>query len=183
VTHIIDASTRKRLAPAVAEYVNTHGFQPKYAFESQLIVEAFAAVQGRILWVEYVSRKIFEDEGKREFIFHHDFEGKKKPYLASGQLQSYVLGGGYTVTPHGIEDDASDKREHVTTGRFQLDLRAPPSLTGMGIMQGFGIETADGEKKDIDFSKGPRCILAYNHEPGVKQLFIVQVSKAKRAAL
>jgi hypothetical protein len=134
-------------------------------------------VQGEIQWVEYTTRKKFE--GDETFIFHHDHEILKKPYIAHGHGIWAVLGGGYTVTPHGIEDDPQDTRDLPQDQRFLADLSTPESVTGMGIMYAVGY-LASGQMKTVDFHKMSRPpILCYNHEGQPKQLYIVPVSQAR----
>jgi hypothetical protein len=175
-------ASRRRIGSAVGEYIRSHGFDPTEAFCVDLPNEEKVTVLGEIQWVEYVTRKKFE--GDEYFIFHHDFEGDKKPYLARGKSRYFVIGGGYTVTPHGIEDDDKDPRTLPTGKSFRLNLRCPPTLTGMGDMKSFGIVTHSGEEQTVGFDKGQeKQILAYNHDRAAKQLWLVPTQGSRREAL
>lgn len=175
-----DASWRDRLsnvtisgplaASSAREYVYTHGYEPPtgaWAVPIDWVPDRLELV-GEIRWVEYISRKKFE--GPRTFIFNHKFLGANKPWLARGvnrygETAYAVLGGGYTVTAHGIEDDASDRRRPPSAGdRVRADL--PRGVVGMGTMYGFGVGS-----RHIDLS-GKGLVLAYTRGRRA-QLYVV----------
>jgi len=129
-------------------------------------------------WIEYTTRKKFE--GAETFIFHHDYELEKKPFIAHGHGTWAVVGGGYTVTPDGIEDDPRDERDLPDVPLFLVPpLAIPESVTGMGVMYAVGYHDGN-ELRTVDFSQRSKPpILSYNHEGEPKQLYIVPVSQAK----
>ena len=148
-------STRK-------EYVYTHGYEPPTG--TWLVpldwIPSRLELLGQIDWIEYISRKKFE--GPRTFIFNHKHRSANRPWLASGrnkygEIAYAILGGGYTVTAHGIEDDPSDNRS-LDNKRVQIDL--PDALTGMGKMFGFGYD----RNRELDLSEAG-LVLVYTREP------------------
>lgn len=167
----------KQTQAAALEYVKSHGFQPTKLYCLRRPAPKRVRILGEQQWIEYTTRKDFE--GDETFIFHHDFEGEKKPFIAYGHGSWVVVGGGYTVTPHGIEDDPQDERELPDVPQFLADLSTPESVTGMGVMYAVGYN--DGTKiRTVDFSKKSKPpILSYNHEGEPKQLYIVPVSQAQ----
>lgn len=172
-----------RLDPAaVEEYVNSHGFSPTRLYcVKGLAAPKMVTILGVIPWIEYVTRKRFE--GQSPFIFHHDFEGENRPYLAAGQGRYFLLGGGYTVTPHGIEDDPADDERLPKGRRFLKDLSVPQSVTGMGDMWSIGYEQK-GKEKAVDFHQLQNPpVLVYNHLGQPKRLWIVPVASARRVSL
>lgn len=163
---LIDPKVREALE---REYRYTHGYEPStgvWLVPSLWYPEA-AELVGRILFVEYISRKTFE--GPERFIFRHDHEIDHRPWLACGrntygELAYLVLGGGYVVTAHGIEDDASDERDVPDLPAFRVPRRFPRSVTGMGKMHGFKYEALDGSQKHVDLSRD-HLVLGYVREP------------------
>ena len=174
-------STSKRLGTAVKEYVRSHGFSPTQWYEVSTPSPKKIVVLGEIQQVEYTTRKDFE--GDETFIFQHDFEGSKKPYLAKGEGRYYVLGGGYTVTPHGIEDDDSDRRDISKSGSFRTKIVIPRVVTGMGDMYSLTIKTPQGRVEVVRWSKNNKAVLAYNYGGKTKQLYILPTNNSKRGKL
>ena len=134
------------------------------------------AVLGPIRWIEYVSRKRFE--GPRTFIFNHKHRLRNLPLIAHGvnrygERAFAVLGGGYTITAHGIEDDPRDTRE-LPTGDSMVPRLLPRRLVGMGRMYALGY----GRDSTLDLS-GAGLVLAYVREPQA-QLYIVPGSLERR---
>lgn len=148
------------------EYRDKHGYNPN---RSWLVPRDWMprrlVVLGPIVWVEYISRKKFE--GPKTFIFHHDHELSTRPRLAGG-VNSYgerswgVFGGGYVVTPHGIEDSAEDHRTCPSSG-YVSGVRLPLALHGMGTMFGFGYVDQEGVRRELDLSDR-KLVLMYAYQ-------------------
>ena len=160
------------------EYEYTHGYPAPsgtWAVPLDWIPQKLT-VLGPIRWIEYVSRKKFE--GPRTFIFNHKHRLSNLPRIAEG-VNSYgerafaVLGGGYTITAHGIEDDPRDTRE-VPPGDSWVPRLLPKRLVGMGKMYALGY----GRDSALDLS-GAGLVLAYVREPKA-QLYIVPGSLERR---
>lgn len=172
---------------AVQEYVRSHGYHPTMAFCVRDVPEPKKAkLLGPIPQIEYLSMKDFE--GPKQFTFWHAFRGVKKPWLAVGSVgrldRFFVLGGGYTVKPHGIIDDPSDPRDlpEDRGGRFAMDARIPASVTGMGEMDCIFYLDENDKRQRVDYLPSS-TILAYNYEGAVKTLYMVPVSNAQRTPL
>ena len=171
---------------AAEEYVRTHGFHPT----EQWCVPGWRTadkgrIEGLIRQVEYITRKRFE--GEKTYLFYHDFTADHNPWLATGQGQFFIVGGGYTVTPHGIEDDDDDPRDIPDPREHEwvdFPVRVPRSHTGMGKLVSFTIETANGKTRRLDFqSAGRRALLTYNPRGAVKTLYVVPTDRAKRTPM
>lgn len=164
----IDDATRRRNE---AEYVYTHGYSAPtgtWPVPRDWIPERLR-VLGKIRWIEYVSRKKFE--GRKTFIFNHKHRLPNAPLIADGvnrygERAFAVLGGGYTITAHGIEDDPRDTRS-LPAGVSKVPTLLPLGLVGMGRMYGVGY----GTDSTLDLSRSG-LVLAYVREP-VAQLYIV----------
>jgi len=154
-----------------AEYVYTHGYAPsKGTWAVPLYWQpAHVTVLGEIRWIEYVSRKVFE--GPKTFIFNHKHVHPNRPFIARGYNDygddAYmILGGGYKITAHGIEDDPLDER--VMPGpdvpTFRVPRALPKSVVGMGTMFGVGY-SCDVGMVELDLSR-KRLVLAYKRAPG-----------------
>ena len=160
------------------EYEYTHGYPAPtgtWAVPTDWIPQRLA-VLGPIRWIEYVSRKRFE--GPRTFIFNHKHRLRNLPLIAHGvnrygERAFAVLGGGYTITAHGIEDDPRDTRE-LPTGDSMVPRLLPRRLVGMGRMYALGY----GRDSTLDLS-GAGLVLAYVREPQA-QLYIVPGSLERR---
>ncbi len=147
---LIDARSRARNEK---EYQYTHGYEPESG--TWLVpldwLPRRLEVVGPIDWVEYVSRKKFE--GPKTYIFHHDHEIEHRPWLARGrndynEVAYAVLGGGYTITAHGIEDDPTDRRDIPMKSTFRVPRTLPNSIVGMG--KAFGIGYRIGKRNSAD---------------------------------
>jgi hypothetical protein len=174
-------STPRKVEPAVKEYVRSHGFSPTQWYEMRTPPPKKIVVVGEIQQIEYTTRKDFE--GEETFIFQHDFEGAKKPYLAKEGERCFVIGGGYTVTPHGIEDDASDRRDLPRRDAFKMRIATPRVVTGMGDMYSLTIKTPQGRVEVVRWSKSNKAVLAYNFGGKTKQLYILPTNNSKRGKL
>ena len=174
-------STPRRVEPAVKEYVRSHGFSPTQWYEVSTPSPKKIVVMGEIQQIEYTTRKDFE--GEEIFIFQHDFEGAKKPYLAKEGELCFIIGGGYTVTPHGIEDDASDRRDLPRRDVFKMRIVTPRVVTGMGDMYSLTIKTPQGRVEVVRWSKNNKAVLAYNFGGKTKQLYILPTNNSKRGKL
>lgn len=178
-----DASrvAKSLLTPAVLrkvlrEYEFTHGYAPPDG--TRLIPNDWlperATLLGPLRWIEYVSRKKFE--GPKYYIFHHDFRGANRVQIAKGRNRYgapawIFVGGGYTVTAHGIEDDASDNRIVPSEKTFRIETSLPPHLVGMGSMFGFEYTDKHGhlQQEHLDHQS---LVLAYVRKP-IPMLYIV----------
>lgn len=153
-----------------AEYIYTHGYEPKDGIWAvpRKWYPKHATLLGEIRWIEYVSKKKFE--GPRTFIFNHKHEIERRPYIARGyndfgERCFLIVGGGYKITAHGIEDDPDDRRDVPGPGTpsFTVPRAMPKHVVGMGKMFGVGYEDASGEA-ELDLSDAG-LVLAYVREP------------------
>lgn len=151
------------------EYRVTHGYEPETG--TWLVPRRWhppsAQVLGKIEFVEYISRKDFE--GLERYIFHHDHEIDHRPFLASGvneydEVAYMILGGGYKVTPHGIEDDEVDPRDIPDLPAFRVPRELPANLTGMGKMFSFRLTDKTGAQRTLDLSRAG-LVLGYVRKP------------------
>lgn len=144
------------------------GFEAETLHLSKPVVPHRVKVIGEIRRIYYTSSKKFEDPNPRaKILFFHDNEAENKPFYASGEGAHAILGGGYTVTDHGIEDDVHDKRS-IPRGIFTADLRSPERCVGMGKMYGLVLKGG----KEIDL-RSKHLILAYAKIKGSQTLFLV----------
>lgn len=158
------------------EYRDKHGFDPCCVHAVEYEPPKKVTLQGRVKHVLYKSRKDFE--GDAVYLFDHEFEGKIKPYYATGDGHHVFVGGGYTVTPHGIEDDEKNKHD-IRSGEFYEDLNMPSKMAGMGEMKYLVIEDINtGKEREVHI---PGCILAYARLPSKRyQLYIVKKNPIAR---
>lgn len=169
---LIDPSVR---AANEREYLFTHGYEPQDGTWLVPIdwIPTQLELMGQIDWVEYTTQKRFESPLRpRTFIFHHDWRQDHRPWLARGrnsfgEIAYAILGGGYKITAHGIEDDATDPRDIPSSPQFRVDRLIPESIVGMGKAFGFGY----GQGRELDLSDDG-IVLAYTRR-GRARLFLV----------
>ncbi len=131
---ICDGSCKSRVSSLRKEYKDKHGYDPTEIHMIEFIPPSSIKVIGQIKHIHYITRKTFE--GDETLIFDHEFEGRNKPYYAvsvdKGSAKHHIVGGGFTITPHGIEDEDSNtvtpEDEDIT------DLSPPQNCPGMGKM-------------------------------------------------
>lgn len=96
------ARTAASSAAIVGRYQRTHGSRsPVEALRASLVIPDELVPLGDLYAVTYDA-----DKGDGTYPYRHPFELTARPLLccdASGS-QLFVIGGAYTVTPHGIED-------------------------------------------------------------------------------
>lgn len=96
------ASTAARLPEIVDRYRRTHGGRnPVEALRARIEIPAALVPVGRLYAVVYDA-----DKGDGVYPYRHPFEPDARPLVCvdSTGSQLYLVGGAYTVTPHGIED-------------------------------------------------------------------------------
>lgn len=82
--------------------------------------------------------------------------------VSAGKSRFAFVGGGYTVTAHGIEDDPDDKRDIPGGKTFSECFTLPDAITGMGVLHKIGY--VDG--RTHEFERGDH-VLAYTRNPAV----------------
>ena len=94
--------TSRQSAAVVDRYKRTHGWrEPVEALRASLVIPDELVPLGDLYAVTYDA-----DKGDGTYPYRHPFELTARPLVccdASGS-QLFVIGGAYTVTPHGIED-------------------------------------------------------------------------------
>ncbi len=164
------ASSTRAVSRARTEYRRTHGYSPSETYTVRTRTPQDARVIGAVDYIEYVTRKDFE--GPKEYNFHHDWEGEKRPLLLFGEGLYILAGGGYKITPDGIEDDDTDRRS-VPTGTSRMDLSVPRTVTGMGVLMAIGYTAQNGSRHVVYFPREDR-VLAYTARGDRARMFIVE---------
>ena len=161
---ICDGACKSRVQQLKKEYLDKHGYNPTEIHMVEFIAPSSINVGSRIKHIQYITRKTFE--GKETLIFDHEFEGSNKPFYAKANdgTKNHIVGGGFTITPHGIEDD--DNNTYVPEDETLEDLSPPQNCPGMGKMLSLILE--DGKKITFDEE-----ILCYGKVDGRYRLYIL----------
>lgn len=144
--------TQKDVDALSKEYIDKHGFEPTQVHVVATYPPKRIEIKGIIKHVLYKSRKSFE--GTAEYMFDHEFEGPLRPYYGVCQSgRHFILGGGFTVTPHGIEDEESNTYD-IPQGESYQNCAFPSKIAGMGDM--YSLILLDGKEVKI-----PNHVLGY----------------------
>lgn len=96
------SKTSERLPEIVDRFRKTHGGRnPKDAWDTVVDIPSELVRLGRLYAVTYDA-----DKGDGVYPYRHPFEGRARPMVCSDTTgrRLFLVGGSYTVTPHGIED-------------------------------------------------------------------------------